>query len=145
VNAARRRKLGLIIFLLSVLAAATALVTYALRQNISLFYTPSQVSQGTVALGKKIRLGGMVVAGSVHQEGLLVRFKLSDYRQTVTVVYQGILPDLFREGQGIVAEGVLVNQGELTAQVVLAKHDANYMPKEVKAALAQNALKGQAK
>lgn len=137
--AVRRRKLMLIVFVLSVLAIASALVLYALRQNISLFYTPTQVAAGEAPIKRSIRVGGMVEKGSIIRahEGLSVQFKVTDYNKTVTITYTGILPDLFREEQGIVAEGELINQNTFQATRVLAKHDANYMPPEVKAALAK--------
>lgn len=136
--AARRRKLVLIVFILSVLSVACALVLYALRQNISLFYTPTQVASGEAPLKRPIRVGGMVEKGSIIRaaEGLQVQFKVTDYTNTLTINYTGILPDLFRDEQGIVAEGELANNQIFTATRVLAKHDANYMPPEVKAALA---------
>jgi cytochrome c-type biogenesis protein CcmE len=136
--AARRRKLGLIVFILSVLSLVCALVLYALRQNISLFYTPTQISAGEVPIKRSIRVGGMVEKNSISRsaQGLQVQFKVTDYTNTVTVIYTGILPDLFREEQGIVAEGELSDNQTFQATRVLAKHDANYMPPEVKAALA---------
>lgn len=138
-RAVRKRKLMMILFILSVVSVVFALVLYALRQNISLFYTPTQVAKGDAPLNKPIRIGGMVEKNSIVRaaKGLEVRFKITDFEKTVTVVYQGILPDLFREGQGIVAEGQVTGAGQFKASQVLAKHDANYMPPEVKAALAK--------
>jgi len=143
-NPARQRKLLLILFIATILGLVSGLVLYALRQNISLFYTPSQVVAGEVAKKQTIRLGGMVVQGSVQRakDDLFVEFKLTDYKQTVTVGYRGILPDLFREGQGIVALGQLSDNQHFTAKEVLAKHDANYMPRELKDALAKAAKNG---
>lgn len=140
-NVVRRQKLTLISFILLVIALAAALVMYALRQNINLFYTPSQLYQGEVAPGKAIRIGGMVVKNSIirSQDGLTVQFKLTDFKQVITVKYHGILPDLFREGQGIVATGTALDNQSFNALEVLAKHDANYMPPEVKQALAKSA------
>lgn len=137
--AVRKRKLMLILFILSVIAVVAALVLYALRQNISLFYTPTQIAHGEAPLHRPIRIGGMVAKNSVLRaaKGLGVQFKITDFEKTITVNYQGILPDLFREGQGIVAEGELRNTMQFQAIQVLAKHDANYMPPEVKAALAK--------
>lgn len=137
--AARKRKIGMLIFIMSILAVASALVLYALRQNISLFYTPTQVAAGEAPLNHPIRVGGMVEKGSIIRDvkGLGVQFKITDYEKTITVVYQGILPDLFREEQGIVAEGQITDKQNFRASQVLAKHDANYMPPEVKAALAK--------
>jgi cytochrome c-type biogenesis protein CcmE len=135
--AARRRKLWMLVFIMSILAVASALVLYALRQNISLFYTPTQVASGQAPLNQPIRVGGMVEKGSIIRDakGLGVQFKITDYGKTILVIYQGILPDLFREGQGIVAEGQVTDNLHFRASQVLAKHDANYMPPEVKAAL----------
>lgn len=136
-KARRKRQLGVVLLVLTVLSLATALVLYALRQNISLFYSPTQVANGEAPNHHPIRVGGMVVPGSVvrHDNSLKVDFKLTDYAHTVVVSYQGILPDLFREGQGIVAKGVLIGKENVQASEVLAKHDENYMPPEVKAAL----------
>lgn len=134
----RQRRLFLIIVLVAVFSIVTALVLYALRQNISLFYTPTQIALGEAPENRLIRIGGMVVPGSIrrrHQD-LTVFFKITDYQKTVTVEYKGILPDLFREGQGIVALGQLKDALHVKASQVLAKHDENYMPPEVKAALA---------
>jgi cytochrome c-type biogenesis protein CcmE len=129
----------MLLFIMSILAVASALVLYALRQNISLFYTPTQVATGQAPVNHSIRVGGMVEKGSIVRadQGLEVQFKITDFEQTITVTYQGILPDLFREGQGIVAEGYLTDNHLFRASQVLAKHDANYMPPEVKAALAK--------
>lgn len=138
-NAVRRRKLMTVLLILFVLSCASALILYALRQNISLFYTPTQVLAGEAPRNKLIRVGGMVEKGSIirSKNSLNVQFKVTDYNKILTVSYTGILPDLFREEQGIVAEGELVNLKLFKATRVLAKHDANYMPPEVKAALAK--------
>ncbi len=136
---ARKRKILMLFFIMSVLAMASALVLYALRQNISLFYTPTQVVAGEAPLNHTIRVGGMVEKGSIIRstKGLEVQFKITDFDKRITVTYQGILPDLFREGQGVVAEGLLTDSLNFHASQVLAKHDANYMPPEVKSALAK--------
>ena len=138
-NPVRKRKLLLLLFIISVLMLVTGLILYALRQNISLFYTPTQIANGEAAKKRNIRVGGMVVKGSIirSSKDLAVQFKLTDYKQTITVNYQGILPDLFREEQGIVAFGELDEHQHFIAKEVLAKHDANYMPPEVKAALSK--------
>ncbi len=138
-NSARKRKLLMIVFMVSMLAIAAALALYALRQNISLFYSPSQVAAGEAPANHSIRVGGMVVPGSIKRSthDLSVRFKITDYQHTVEVRYQGILPDLFREGQGIVAQGQLVDNQHVKATEVLAKHDEKYMPPEVTDALAR--------
>lgn len=136
---ARKRKLLVILLIGTILALVSALVLYALRQNISLFYTPTQIATGKAPANHSIRVGGMVVPGSINRKGddLSVRFKITDYQHTVEVVYRGILPDLFREGQGIVAQGQLIDNQHVKATEVLAKHDEKYMPPEVKDALTQ--------
>jgi cytochrome c-type biogenesis protein CcmE len=118
-------------------SAAIGLATYALRGNINLFYPPVDVAAGTAPLDTPIRVGGMVVEGSVERadDSLDVRFSVTDYRATVDIVYSGILPDLFAEGEGVVASGRLGTDGVLRASEVLAKHDENYMPPEVAEAL----------
>ena len=134
---ARKRKIGVIVLMLAVVSIAMALVLYALRQNISLFYTPTQIALGKVTGTRAIRAGGMVVPGSIVRESgdLTVRFKMTDYKHTVDVEYSGVLPDLFREGQGVVAQGELIDQQHFKATTVLAKHDEKYMPPEVRDAL----------
>lgn len=133
----RKRKMWIVLMMLMALGLVVSLVLYALRQNISLFYTPTQIAQGEAAGISSIRAGGMVVPGSLVREpdGLTVRFKVTDYKQTIEIVYRGSLPDLFREGQGIVAQGALIDNAHFKANTVLAKHDENYMPPEVKDAL----------
>lgn len=135
---ARKQKMLRLFAILIVLAIAAALVLYALRQNISLFYTPAQVVAGKAPLNHSIRVGGMIEKNSIvrAEQGLEVQFKITDFDKTITVTYTGILPDLFREGQGVVAEGMVTDNQNFRATQVLAKHDANYMPPEVKAALA---------
>ena len=137
-NPSRKRTLLWIVFSLGILAVVTALVTYALRQNISLFYTPTQVLQTPPPATQKIRLGGMVEQASVTRvgQGLSVQFKVTDLKSSIVVHYRGILPDLFREGQGIVVFGSMSGKSSFKATEVLAKHDANYMPPQVKSALA---------
>lgn len=135
-NPVRRKKLVHISLCMLVLLCAVSLVLYALRQNINLFYSPSDIALGQAPLKHAIRVGGVVVPGSiVRGDGLNVQFKLTDNHQTLLIAHNGILPDLFREGQGIVVEGMWVGGLEVQAKVVLAKHDENYMPPEVKAAL----------
>ena len=133
----RRKKLGIILFISAGLASAIGLSLYALSNNIDLFFTPTQIAAGEVTPGQRIRVGGMVKEGSVthSQQALEVSFVATDYAHDVTVQYAGILPDLFREGQGIVAEGSIRPDGTFLASRVLAKHDENYMSVEVKAAL----------
>lgn len=141
----RRKKLGIIIFIAAGLSLAVGLTAYALRQNINMFYTPTQVAQGEVLSGVNFRIGGMVKEGSLveAQDSLKVDFVTTDYVSEVLIKYDGILPDLFREGQGIVAEGQIDANGVFMASKVLAKHDENYMSQEVKAALDAAGASGQ--
>ncbi|MFI4919203.1 MAG: cytochrome c maturation protein CcmE [Legionellales bacterium] len=136
---ARKKKLLMILFVVFILASVSALVLYALRQNISLFYTPTQVVLGQAPMHHAIRVGGMVEKGSIirAQKGLEVQFKITDFNNSITVFFTGILPDLFREAQGIVVAGEVTDNHSIHASQVLAKHDANYMPPEVKATLAK--------
>lgn len=133
----RRKKLGILIFIATGLSLAVGLSLYALSNNIDLFFTPTQVAAGEVTPGQRIRVGGMVKEGSVEHsdETLQVSFITTDYSNDVRIFYSGILPDLFREGQGIVAEGSMTPEGLFVASRVLARHDENYMSVEVKAAL----------
>ncbi len=133
----RRQRLVLVLFVVVFSSAAVALVAYALRGNINLFFPPAQVAAGEAPVGRPIRVGGMVVDGSVRRspDSLRVEFDVTDFEAAVTVQYEGILPDLFGEGQGAVASGVLNESGVLVASEVLAKHDENYMPPEVADAL----------
>jgi cytochrome c-type biogenesis protein CcmE len=133
----RRKKLGILIFIATGLSLAIGLSLYALSNNIDLFFTPTQVAAGEVTPGQRIRVGGMVKEGSVEHsdETLQVSFITTDYSNDVRIFYSGILPDLFREGQGIVAEGTMTPEGLFVASRVLARHDENYMSVEVKAAL----------
>ena len=115
---------------------ATGLALLALRENINLFFSPSQIVDGTAPSNTTIRLGGMVVSESIQRgDNLGVTFVLTDLAEQVTVAYEGILPDLFREGQGIVTQGKLDSTGRFLAEQVLAKHDETYMPPEVNDAL----------
>lgn len=133
----RKKRLTIVLFLLVGLSVAVALTTYALRQNINLFYDPSQILAGEAPVEVRIRAGGMVEEGSVMRDpaSLKVEFRVTDFNASVPVEYVGILPDLFAEGQGIVAMGRLNNEGRFVADQVLAKHDENYMPPEVSDAL----------
>ncbi|MDB5631993.1 MAG: CcmE/CycJ protein [Tardiphaga sp.] len=132
----RQRRLTMIGGSLAVLAIAAALVLNALRDSIVFFSTPTMAAEKHVPVGKRFRLGGMVEQGSlVRGDNLAISFKVSDGGATLPVTYKGILPDLFREGQGVVAEGALDAAGVFKADTVLAKHDENYMPKEVADAL----------
>lgn len=136
-KAHRRKRLSIIVFITVGMSIAIGLTLYALSQNIDLFYTPTQVAAGEVAPGQRIRIGGMVKEGSVMSatDSLRVEFETTDYVSDVLIRYEGILPDLFREGQGIVVEGSVDSSGLFIASRVLAKHDENYMSQEVKAAL----------
>ena len=132
----RRQRLVLVGLIVVGCTIATGLTLLALRENINLFFSPSQIIQGTAPSNTTIRLWGMVVAGSVQRgDNLGVTFVLTDLAEQVTVTYEGILPDLFREGQGIVTQGKLDSTGRFVAQQVLAKHDETYMPPEVNDAL----------
>jgi cytochrome c-type biogenesis protein CcmE len=132
----RQRRLTLIGGALAVLAVAVALVLGALRDSIVFFNSPTDVVEKHVLPGTRMRVGGLVKEGSVQRgDALAVRFDVTDGRNTVVVAYKGLLPDLFREGQGIVAEGTLDPGGTFRADSVLAKHDETYMPKEVADAL----------
>jgi len=133
----RKQRLVIVLIIVAGASAAAALTMYSLRQNINAFYTPSQIQSGEAGIGQRLRVGGLVVANSVKraEEGLLVSFEVTDNQETVIVDYDGILPDLFREGQGILAKGELIAPGHVRASEVLAKHDENYMSPEVKAAL----------
>ena len=146
-NIRRRRRLQVVVAILVGLGLATGLVMYALRSNIDLFYTPSEVLHGRGPqhlekphVGQHLRIGGMVMPGSVKRDpdSLAVEFKLYDANGVVDVSYVGILPDLFREGQGIVAQGVLEDGNLIKAQQVLAKHDEKYTPPEIEDAMKQN-------
>lgn len=135
-NPKRQRKLVLIISLVLGIGVAIGLAMYAMRQNINLFYTPSQLANGEAPNGQRIQAGGLVVKGSLVRDpnSLAVTFMISDLKKQVPVTYTGILPDLFKEGQGIVANGYF-NNGRVEAEEVLAKHDENYMPPQVKQAI----------
>ncbi len=136
----RKQRLLIVVFVLIFSSLAIGLVTYGLRGNINLFYPPAEIAAGKAPVGQSIRIGGMVVEGSLQRspDSLHIQFDVTDYVATVTVVYEGILPDLFGEGQGVVAAGKLDAQGVLQASEILAKHDENYMPPEVIDALGDN-------
>ncbi len=133
----RKQRLMIVLFVVLFSSAAVGLVTYALRGNINLFFPPAEIVAGKAPVGQPIRVGGMVVEGSVQRssDSLQIRFDITDNKATVPVVYRGILPDLFAEGQGAVASGTLDENGLVTATEVLAKHDENYMPPEVAEAM----------
>ena len=133
----RRKRMLTIALLLLGMGAATALILQAFNQNLMYFYSTSEVVDGKAPTARDFRIGGLVVQDSLERQAdsLTVQFVLTDLKQQVTVRYTGILPDLFREGQGIVANGQLGADGVFTAREVLAKHDENYMPPEVAASL----------
>ncbi len=130
---ARKKRLALIILMLTGVGIGVYFALQALNQNIMFFFTPTEVIEGKAPQNKLFRMGGMVVNGSVSRpgDGLTVQFDLTDNEKQVTVRYAGILPDLFREGQGIIANGQLDDRGDFIAQEVLAKHDEEYMPPEL--------------
>ncbi len=130
----RHKRIAIALGALAVLGTATALVLNAFNSNLVFFYSPSQVVNQEAPNGRTFRLGGLVEAGSVKREGVKVSFRVTDTLQTVPVSYQGILPDLFKEGKGVVAQGQL-QDGMFLAREVLAKHDENYMPPEAAEAL----------
>ncbi len=133
----RRQRLLFVCILLAGVACAAALAFLAMGENMLYFFSPTQVKAGEAPPGRSIRVGGLVVDGSVVRESdeLTIQFELTDTAQSIKVRYSGILPDLFREGQGIVAIGSLSENGTFKAEQVLAKHDENYMPPEVADAL----------
>jgi cytochrome c-type biogenesis protein CcmE len=133
----KRRRLYAVLGGLVMLGVAAALVLFALRDNLVFFYSPTDLATKAVAANQRIRIGGLVAKGSVVKtdNGHTTRFTVTDMKENVTVRYTGVLPDLFREGQGVVAEGTLQADGAFKATEVLAKHDENYMPPEVAEAL----------
>ncbi len=133
----KQRRLGLLALGMTALAGATALVLTAFSDNLVFFYSPSELKAQQVAADRRLRIGGLVEKQSVSRgaDGRTVEFRVTDGANDVAVVYHGILPDLFREGQGVVAEGKLGADGIFAASTVLAKHDENYMPREVVDAL----------
>lgn len=135
----RHKKLTLIVLGVGGIALIAALVLNAFRSNLVFFFTPTQVAQGEAPTRRAFRIGGLVEAGSVRRQpdGIHVRFVVTDTARAIPVTYQGILPDLFKEGKGVVAEGKLGNDGVFTATQVLAKHDEDYMPPEAAHALEQ--------
>ena len=138
----KQRRTFLIATCLIVLASATGLVLYALTDKITYFRTPSDIAEQKVKPGQRFRLGGLVLQGSVKRsDGAVVEFAVTDTLKTQTVTYQGVLPDLFREGQGVVTEGLLSAQGVFVADTVLAKHDENYMPPDVAKSLKDRGVK----
>lgn len=145
-NIRRKNRLWIACGILAGLALTLALILYALRSNIDLFYTPGEIlygkreTQQMPETGHRLRVGGMVMPGSVRRDpdSLKVNFSIYDAEGSVTVSYEGILPDLFREGQGVVVQGTLEKGNHIQAQEVLAKHDENYTPPEVEKAMQEN-------
>ncbi|KXW55237.1 cytochrome c maturation protein CcmE [Ferrovum sp. PN-J185] len=133
----RQKRIMFIVGGMLVLAVAATFVVKAFRSNLVFFYTPTQIADGQAPHDKAFRIGGLVKQGSLKHEGVISYFVVTDTRKDFPVSYTGILPDLFKEGRGVVAEGKLGNNGVFVASEVLAKHDSNYMPPEAKAALDQ--------
>lgn len=133
----RQKRLALIVGGVATLGVAVGLLLYALNSNIVFFFTPTQVAQQEAPQGRNFRIGGLVEPGSLQREGTLVRFLVTDNVKQIPVAYTGSLPDLFKEGKGVVAQGSLGTDGTFTATEVLAKHDENYMPPEAAEALRQ--------
>ena len=137
----KQRRAALIMTGVGVLMLACLLVLFALRDSIVFFHTPSDVVEKSIEPGQRFRLGGLVADGSVKRgEGAAVEFSVTDTLQTINVSYRGVLPDLFREGQGVVTEGQLDANGRFMADTVLAKHDEQYMPPEVAKALKEKGV-----
>lgn len=133
----RHKRMVLIVGGLAILGIAATLVLNAFQSNLVFFFSPTQVAAGEAPTGKSFRIGGMVKEGSLARQpdGVTMRFVVTDTDREMTVAYRGILPDLFREGKGVVAQGKLAEGGIFAASEVLAKHDENYMPREVADAL----------
>ncbi len=136
----RHKRMAAIALGVVALAIATALVLSAFEKNLVFFFTPSQVAANEAPQGKTFRIGGMVVMGSVKRDGVDVAFQVTDTAKTIPVLYRGPLPDLFREGKGVVAQGTLGADGVFQAREVLAKHDENYMPPEAEHAVRKAAV-----
>jgi cytochrome c-type biogenesis protein CcmE len=134
----KRQRLIFVLLGILMLSGATALVLTAFNENLVFFFSPTDLLAKPQPPGRAFRLGGLVEQGSVAKDGPTIRFRITDKKNTLLVVYRGVLPDLFREGQGVVVEGSLAPDGSFTASSVLAKHDEKYMPPEVAAALKKN-------
>jgi cytochrome c-type biogenesis protein CcmE len=133
----RQKRFVFIAVAVAAVAVAVGLVLYALRGNVNLYFTPTQVSNNEVPQGRSFRIGGLVEEGSIKREkdGLTTNFVITDTNKKIPVTYKGILPDLFKEGKGVVAQGKVESDGVMHAEEVLAKHDENYMPPEAADAL----------
>ena len=134
-----KQRLSFVLILIVAFATATVLILYAFEKNLLYFYTPTQVADKSVSIpsGRNFNIGGLVKEGSVKHKNMTIRFEITDMAKSVPVLYTGLLPDLFREGQGIVATGLLDSAGTFQAETVLAKHDENYMPPAAAEALRQ--------
>jgi cytochrome c-type biogenesis protein CcmE len=139
----RHKRMALIVAGLAILGIAAALVLNAFRSNMVFFFTPSQIAAHEAPTGRSLRIGGLVEVGSIKREGVKVHFIVTDTAKSLPVVYTGILPDLFKEGKGVVAEGELGADGVFQATQVLAKHDENYMPPEAAEALKRAQASGE--
>lgn len=141
----KRRLIGLLVIIVGVGIAST-ITFYSLRQNMLFFVSPADITEQNLPLGREFRLGGLVVPGSVARgmDGLAVQFEVTDGAESVLVNFDGILPDLFREGQGVIARGQLQTHDLFVAREVLAKHDENYMPPEVADALEERGMHNKA-
>jgi cytochrome c-type biogenesis protein CcmE len=138
----KQTRVTIVLTSLAVLGLALGLVLYAIRDSVVFFYTPSEILEKQVAAGTRIRLGGMVEDGSWKKaDATFNEFVVTDTIKSIKVVYRGVVPDLFREGQGVVSEGVVDAAGVFVADTVLAKHDENYMPKEVADSLKAKGVK----
>ncbi|MDE2370009.1 MAG: cytochrome c maturation protein CcmE [Burkholderiales bacterium] len=133
----RHKRVAIVVGLLASVGAAAALVLNAFNSNLVFFYTPTQIASKEVPQGRTFRLGGLVQSGTVVRDGVTVRFLVTDTAKTVPVRFEGVLPDLFKEGKGVVAQGSLGPDGVFVAREVLAKHDENYMPPEAADAVAK--------
>jgi Cytochrome c-type biogenesis protein CcmE len=137
-HSARKQKLYIVLSIVLGAAVAVGLLVVAFNEGLNVFFTPTEITEGKVQPNQNIRIGGMVKEGSLVREGLegtRIEFVTTDYNADIPVVYEGVLPDLFREGQGVVAEGFVDENGVFQARQIMAKHDENYMSAEVKAAL----------
>ena len=138
----KQKRLTMILGGLAIIGLAVGIILYALSGTITFFHTPSDLAETGVKPGQRIRLGGMIEAESVKKSaGTITTFNVTDQIKTITVSYNGILPDLFREGQGVVTEGMLQTDGTFIADTVLAKHDENYMPRELAESLKEKGVK----
>jgi cytochrome c-type biogenesis protein CcmE len=131
----RHKRAAIVVGVLAAVGVAVGLVLNAFNSNLVFFYTPTQVASKEAPQGRTFRVGGLVEAGSVTRDGVTVRFVVTDTAKAVPVKYEGVLPDLFKEGKGVVAQGQLGSDGTFVAREVLAKHDENYMPPEAADAL----------